>query len=77
MLDQVISQNMFLFGLLIVWILIWKGLALWKAGTKKDKIWFIIILILNSGGILDIIYVFLISKRESLKNKPEKLETNE
>lgn len=50
--------------LLVVWSIIWKGLALWKASHNSDKGWFIAILILNTCGILEIIYYYFISKRK-------------
>jgi len=42
---------------LITWSLFWKGLALWKAGTRKEKTWFIILFLVNTVGILEIIYL--------------------
>ncbi|OGD57438.1 hypothetical protein A2V71_03375 [Candidatus Berkelbacteria bacterium RBG_13_40_8] len=54
--------------LLMLWALVWKGIALWKAARRSDKTWFVILLILNTLGILEIIYIFLVSK-----NKEEKL----
>jgi methionyl-tRNA synthetase len=53
---------------LIIWSLFWKGLALWKAGTRKEKIWFIILLLVNTIGILEIIYL-LTRRRTKKKNK--------
>jgi methionyl-tRNA synthetase len=49
--------------ILAVWSVIWKGLALWRAGQNKDKAWFIILLILNTVGILEIIYLIFFSKK--------------
>lgn len=46
------------FVLLTVWSLIWKGVALWFAARNYQKNWFIAILILNTAGILEIIYLF-------------------
>lgn len=53
--------------LLLVWSLIWKGFALWRAARLKDKNWFIALLIINSIGILDIIYLKFISKGKKAK----------
>ena len=47
---------------LIVWTLVWKGLALWKAAGLRQKWWFILLLVLNTAGILEIIYYFFVSK---------------
>ena len=46
----------------IAWTLAWKGLALWRAASLEQKGWFIAILLVNTLGILEIIYLFLISK---------------
>ncbi len=53
-----------IFGLLIIWTLIWKGIALWKAGRKDDMVWFIILLVVNTVGILDIIYIYHLANRK-------------
>lgn len=47
----------------IAWALVWKGLALWRAALLRQKGWFIAILVLNTLGILEIIYIFLVSRR--------------
>lgn len=48
----------------MIWELIWKGIALWKAARNKDNIWFIFILVLNTLGILPIIYIAFFSKKK-------------
>lgn len=51
-------------GLFIVWELIWKAIALWKCGRNNQPIWFVFILVLNTVGILPIIYlIWFQSKR--------------
>lgn len=52
---------------LSIWALIWKGIALWKASQNGSKPWFIALLVLNTVGILEIVYIFYFSKK---KNKP-------
>lgn len=49
--------------LLTIWSIIWKGFALWIAAQEKNKPWFIGLLILNTAGILEIVYIFFISKK--------------
>ncbi len=63
--------------LLIIWSLTWKGIALWKAGRKKHLVWFIVILIINTIGILEILYIFLFSglkfeKKQAVKFREKK-----
>jgi len=48
---------------LIVWILFWKGKALWKAARAGDKRWFIAILVINTLGILEILYLYVFSRK--------------
>ena len=49
----------FLVTIISLWELVWKGFALWYSGRKKQKIWFICILIFNTIGILPIIYLLI------------------
>lgn len=60
-----------LFGFIAIWSIIWKGIALWKSARLGSKKWFVALLILNSAGILEIIYIFFVAKK-----KPDKNETN-
>ena len=59
--------NWMLFGLiiplLIAWEMVWKGIALWRAGKNAHLAWFICIFIFNTLGILPIIYIFGFSKK--------------
>lgn len=49
--------------LISFWSLVWKGLALWKAGAvKKNVIWFVVLLVVNTLGLLEILYLFWFSK---------------
>jgi hypothetical protein len=54
--------------LLLVWTLIWKGIALWKAAQKGQKAWYVALLILNTAGILEILYIYVFS---NMKHKKE------
>ncbi|EKD63766.1 MAG: hypothetical protein ACD_51C00204G0002 [uncultured bacterium] len=53
-----------IFILCITWSVIWKGIALWKSARNGSKAWFIVLLLVNTIGILEIIYVFVFSKKE-------------
>ncbi|HUQ85039.1 MAG TPA: DUF5652 family protein [Candidatus Limnocylindrales bacterium] len=55
------GQTIFFYSLYF-WALFWKGLALWKASKSKQRNWFIVILILNTVGILEIVYLFCFAK---------------
>jgi len=58
-----LTQNPWLLALIQLWVIPWKGFALWIAAQRKEKWWFIAILILNTLGILEIIYIFAIAKQ--------------
>jgi len=42
---------------LLLWHIVWKGLALWKAAGNQQKNWFIALLLINTAGILEILYL--------------------
>ncbi|HUD44626.1 MAG TPA: DUF5652 family protein [Patescibacteria group bacterium] len=60
MSDQFLTslQGQILFVLLYLWTIFWKGLALWRAAKQGQKYWFVALLIVNSIGILEIVYLF-------------------
>lgn len=49
---------------LLIWSIAWKGLALWNASKNGQKKWFIVILVLNTLGILEIVYLFGFAKQK-------------
>lgn len=53
------------------WSLVWKGLSLWKAAQRKEKVWFVALLIINTLGLLEILYLFVFSKEDLKKEKKE------
>lgn len=63
-----------------VWSLIWKGFALYRAGSNRSPKWFVALLLLNTAGILEILYLFVFGKkkqgpRESQQLSDEGVET--
>lgn len=56
-----------LITIILIWSLIWKLLALWKSARKTHLIWFIVLGLVNTVGILEILYIFVFSK---FKSKP-------
>jgi methionyl-tRNA synthetase len=63
--------NPWLLLVIAVWSLAWKLGALWKSARKGSIIWFIVIGLVNTVGILEILYIFIFSKLEFGK-KPKK-----
>ena len=50
--------------LVLAWSVAWKGIALWRAGRNDDLAWFIVLFIVNTAGILPIIYIFAFSRKK-------------
>jgi len=68
-LQQLFSTLSWLLPLLIFLIicdLTWKLIGLWNAGRNNEVIWFLSIALINSLGILPIIYIIICKNR--LKN---------
>jgi hypothetical protein len=61
--ENVSMWQSFLFYLLFLWSIIWKGLALWNASKNSQRNWFVIMLVLNTAGILEITYLFRFAKK--------------
>jgi hypothetical protein len=57
----IIGVPLFL-GVLIIWSAVWKGLALWHSARQRQPWWFVILMFVNTLGILDIIYLFGVAK---------------
>lgn len=62
---QFIFENQWIILIMALWIIPWKGVALWKAARNNHKRWFIALLIVNTLAILEILYIFVFSKKRS------------
>jgi hypothetical protein len=51
-----------LFAAVVIWSTIWKIIALWKAARKKHLVWFIVLALVNTIGILEILYIYVFSE---------------
>ena len=49
---------------IMIWSIIIKGFALYHAARHEEKLWFVAILLLNIFGILELIYLFFLSKQK-------------
>lgn len=66
-METVLGIPLELFIIILIWSLVWTGLALWRSARRSEKVWFIIILITNTLGLLEIIYLFLIAREPKKK----------
>lgn len=53
--------------IVMIWSIVWKGIALWKSARLSHKKWFVVLLVLNTVGILEIIYVYFIASKYSVE----------
>lgn len=63
-----------IFAILIIWSVIWKGLALWKAAHLNQKYWFVALLVINTLGILEILYIYIFSEKARANHHEKKEE---
>lgn len=64
-MENIFNQNVLITLLMVLWVLPWKGYALWTAARTRNKIWFVILIIFNTFGLLDIFYLFYVEKKTS------------
>jgi methionyl-tRNA synthetase len=64
-----VTASIPIFVILGIWSMIWKAIALYKAGGRKDLAWFVVLFIVNTLGILEIFYIFYFSKRSVAKKQ--------
>jgi hypothetical protein len=56
-------------GIIAIWEMIWKGIALWKAAKNNHTRWYVFLLILNTAGLLPILYIYFFSKKKQKSKK--------
>jgi len=65
--------SMWLLAIILIWTAIWKLLALWKSARNTHSIWFVVLALFNTVGILPILYIYVFSKMGN--KKPVKKKT--
>ncbi|WP_458413186.1 DUF5652 family protein [Schinkia sp. CFF1] len=61
---RILNPNNPILYLLLTWSIIWKGIALWNAARNKQLAWYIVLLIVNTIGVLEILYLVFFKKRK-------------
>jgi len=46
----------------LIWSIFWKGWALWKAAGKRQLVWFVFLLMVNTLALLEIAYIFYFNR---------------
>ena len=63
-----LGMSLWILVVILIWDGIWKLISMWKAAQNKSLVWFIILALVNSVGILPILYIYVFSK---FSNKPK------
>ncbi|PIQ92568.1 MAG: hypothetical protein COV69_02320 [Parcubacteria group bacterium CG11_big_fil_rev_8_21_14_0_20_39_14] len=63
-MENYLLENQWMLWLLLLWVMPWKGVALWKASRNTQKFWFILLLLVNTMALLEIVYIFYFSKEK-------------
>lgn len=66
-MDIFAGNTLLLVTLTTLWTLPWKGWALWLAARRRERWWFIALLVINTLAILEIFYIFAIAKQSDKK----------
>jgi methionyl-tRNA synthetase len=76
-----LATHQWILVLAAVWTIPWKGVALWRAARNRSIAWFVVLLVINTLGILEIVYIFIISKKTETdidaEEKSEALQAND
>lgn len=63
-----LGVSLWLLVVIFIWSSVWKFLALWKSARKEQVGWFVVFALINTIGILEILYIYIFSE------KPEKTQ---
>lgn len=69
-IEQFGIGSFLLLAVVVIWSATWKIIALWKAARKKHIVWFIVLALINTIGIMEILYIYIFSE---MKHKPKKV----
>ncbi len=57
-------------ALIVLWIVAIKGYALWHAARNNQMWWFVALLVINTAGILEVIYLIWFRPTASTPSTP-------
>lgn len=62
-LPEILQPDSPLLWAILIWSIAWKGVALWNAARRGQLGWYVSLLIINTLGILEIIYLLGFRKK--------------
>ncbi|MGB8816020.1 MAG: DUF5652 family protein [Minisyncoccia bacterium] len=69
---EFVKLHPIIFLIVLSWLIVWKGLALWISAKRNNAFWFVIFLVVNTlsiGEIIYYIYIKISEKREKTEIK--------
>ncbi len=64
-------------AIIAIIVIVLKGYALWHAARRSEKWWFIALLVINTIGILELVYLFfVVGKWHSFAEAPKPTDSN-
>ncbi len=61
------NLDLIIITVITIWSTLVKGIALWRSANLKQQNWFIVMLIVNTVGIVELVYLFRFSKKRLTK----------
>ncbi len=62
-ITDIMANHFWIIILILFWTLPWKAAALWRSARRAQLGWFLVMTVLNTLGILEILYIFFFSAR--------------
>lgn len=65
-MDSILStlhESPWLMTVIVVWSIFWKAVATWRAARNNQLVWFIALFVINTVGVLEIIYLAFFAKK--------------
>ena len=59
-MTQYLLDHPWIILVILLWTLPWKGVALWKSARANQTWWFVALMIVNTLGLLEILYIFTV-----------------
>ena len=56
------SRLLIIVIVLAVWETVWRLIAFWKAARNNQMAWFVVMAVINTAGILEILYIAFFQK---------------
>jgi hypothetical protein len=69
-LAELLAGHVWVIVLILLWTLPWKVVALWRSARRAQSGWFLAMIILNTLGILEIIYLAFFSQEQATPQPP-------